>query len=50
MSQKIARTSVVCVEAELVGDIEIGERSVIHPKVGCLKKSDIITPSGTNNC
>ena len=45
MSQKIARTSVVCVEAELVGDIEIGERSVIHPKVIFLKKkngSDLI--------
>ena len=38
MSQKIARTSVVCVEAELVGDIEIGERSVIHPKVNFLKR------------
>ena len=33
MSLKIARSSVVCVEAELLGDIEIGERSVIHPKV-----------------
>ena len=35
MSLRIDKSSVVCVEAEIIGDVRIGQRSVIHPKV-CL--------------
>ena len=33
MSLKSDKSSVVCVEAVIVGNVQIGERSVIHPKV-----------------
>ena len=33
MSLKSDKSSVVCVEAVIIGNVQIGERSVIHPKV-----------------
>ena len=32
MSLKSDKSSVVCVEAVIIGNVQIGERSVIHPK------------------
>merc|ERR1711935_1310335 len=48
MSLKIARSSVVCVEAELLGDIEIGERSVIHPKARIIAEKGSIVIGNDN--
>ena len=48
MSLKISKTAVVCVEADIQGDVEIGERTVIHPKAQILAQNGPIV-IGTDN-
>lgn len=48
MSLKISKTAVVCVEADIQGDVEIGERTVIHPKAQIIAENGPII-IGTDN-
>jgi len=48
MSLKISKSAVVCVEADIHGDVEIGERTVIHPKAQIIAENGPII-IGTDN-
>lgn len=48
MSLKIGKTAVVCVEADIQGDVEIGERTVIHPKAQIIAENGPIIIGSDN--
>merc|ERR1711970_802447 len=48
MSLKIDKSSVVCVEAVIVGNVQIGERSVIHPKAQIIAEKGPIVIGNDN--
>jgi len=48
MSLKSDKSSVVCVEAVIIGNVQIGERSVIHPKAQIIAEKGPIVIGNDN--